>query len=420
MCHEIVSDLSAGGEIRLPMSLRQGLSRGQQQANRNQQYRCVVLPHDNALTFTRLAFDTFSRRMREPLAMLRVEKTARPLAKYMTHAILFVACAVCVVPRVIGQNTPLISGGVGFVTSTNGGNTTYIPVISPLLAAPVGKHILVESRATLLDSWFPKGGGQTGYKSDSFIGLNYLQGDFIVAPRLTVVAGEFPTPFGTFNERLIPIWIGNFGDAPLIYSLGLMGTGAGVGGMVRGSLASSSRASFDYAAYYSATSTNEQFNAERSSGGKASIFLPPAGLEVGASYGRLLQGTHANYIGTHLWWTPIDAHFRLRSEYAHGPHAQGYWAEADYRLARFGGEESFVGRMEPVFRVQQTFRNQTDFSDGLPSADTKRVDFGFDYRLPHEVRINTSYSRQFSSTGNRNVWLTGIVYRFMFPTWKGK
>jgi hypothetical protein len=338
----------------------------------------------------------------------------------MAHAMLFIACAAFIVPRVSGQNTPLISGGVGFVTSTNGGNTTYIPVISPLLAAPLGNHILVESRATILDSWFPKGGGQPGYKSDSFVGLTYLQGDFLVAPRLTVVAGEFLTPFGTFNERLTPIWISNFGDAPLIYSLGIMGTGSGVGGMVRGSLASSPRASFDYAAYYSATSTNEQFNAERSSGGRASIFLPAAGLEAGVSYGRLLQGTQANYIGTHLWWEPADSHLRLRSEYAHGPHAQGYWAEADYRLARFGGEDTFVGRMEPVFRVQQTFRNQPDSSDGLPSADTQRVDFAFDYRLPHEVRINTSYSRQFSSTGNRNVWLTGIVYRFMFPTWKGK
>ena len=61
-----------------------------------------------------------------------------------------------------------------------------------------------------------------------------------------------------------------------------------------------------------------------------------------------------------------------------------------------------------------------DPSDGLPSADTKRADFGLDYHLPHEVRINTSYSRQFSATGNRDVWETGILYRFLFPTWKGK
>jgi hypothetical protein len=70
--------------------------------------------------------------------------------------------------------------------------------------------------------------------------------------------------------------------------------------------------------------------------------------------------------------------------------------------------------------MQQTFRAQPDGSDGLPAAGTVRPDFGIDYRLPHEVRINSSYSRQFSSTGNRNIWQTGIVYRFLFPTWRGK
>jgi len=43
-----------------------------------------------------------------------------------------------------------------------------------------------------------------------------------------------------------------------------------------------------------------------------------------------------------------------------------------------------------------------------------------DYNLPHNTRILTSYSRQFSSAGNENIWETGVVYRFLFPTWKGK
>jgi len=111
---------------------------------------------------------------------------------------------------------------------------------------------------------------------------------------------------------------------------------------------------------------------------------------------------------------------KFRSEYAHGAHAAGYWIETDYRLSKFGGPESLIGRLEPVFRWQQVFRNSPDPTDGLPSADTKRTDFGLDYHLPHEVRINTSYGRQFSPLGNRNVWETGIVYRFLFPAWKGK
>jgi hypothetical protein len=318
------------------------------------------------------------------------------------------------------QNLPFISGGGGLITSTNGGNTTYLPIIAPSLVAPLGDHLLVESRASIVDSFFPRGNGQPGYKHDAFLGLSYLQADVIANRNLTLVAGEFLTPFGTYNERLIPIWISNFEDAPLIFSLGTMSTASSVGGMLRGSAFSSDKVDLDYAAYFSVASTNQQFNAERSTGGRASVYLPNARLEAGLSVGRLLQGTRENYIGTHLWWEPAQSNLRLRSEYARGPHAQGYWVEADYRCLRFHGENSMIGRFEPVLRVQQTFRSQPDSEDGLPAADTQKVDFALDYHLPHEVRINTSYSRQLSSTGNRNIWQTGIVYRFLIPTWRGR
>ena len=344
-----------------------------------------------------------------------------PLSKgrHLASAAILLITA-CAAPQAMTQDTPLVSGGVGFFTDTNGGNTNYFPVLSPVLAAPIGSHILVESRATILDTFFPKGGGQSGYTSSSFLGLDYLQGDFLVSPHLTVTAGEFLVPFGTYNERLTPIWIGNFEQGPLIFPLGTMNTAMAVGGMVRGSAVSTAKYSIDYAAYFSAASTNQQFNSERSSGGRGEIFFPAAGVELGGSYGRSLENTHQNFAGFHVWYTPPETPFKLRSEFAHGPHSAGYWIEADYRLSRWGGADTLVGRLEPVFRMQQTFRNSPGPSDGLPSADTRQPDFGLDYHLPHEVRIESSYSRQFSATGNRNIWQTGIVYRFLFPTWKGK
>ena len=136
-----------------------------------------------------------------------------------------------------------------------------------------------------------------------------------------------------------------------------------------------------------------------------------------ADFRTLTPITSGLISGGSRWVHHLEA---LRSEYAHAPHSEGYWAEADYRLSQLGGSESFIGRMEPAFRMQQTFRSAADPSDGLPSADTKQIDFAFNYHLPHEVRVDSSYSRQFSSTGNRNLWQTGIVYRFLFPTWKGK
>jgi hypothetical protein len=329
----------------------------------------------------------------------------------------FALAALAIAHQSFAQDTPLISGGVGFFSSTNAGNTTYMPIIEPLLAAPIGPHLLVESRAALLESFAP---GQSGYDHSHFIGLTYLQGDYIASRHFTIVGGDFLIPFNTYNDRLSPIWISNFQDGPLIASLGVFSVGSGLGGMLRGNAISRNKYSIDYAYFYSTRSSNEQFTAERGTGGRVSLYLPEKRLEVGLSYDRLLQGTHENFYGAHVWWEPKDTAFRLRSEFARGHHAQGYWVEADYRSQAFGGLDSWIGRIEPVFRIQQTFRRDTIVSDGLPLVNTQRVDFGLNYNLPHNTRILTSYARQFSSTGNHNVWETGIVYRFLFPAWKGK
>jgi hypothetical protein len=323
--------------------------------------------------------------------------------------------------QAVAQNTPLISGGAGFLTSTRGGSTSYLPIIEPLLAAPLGDHLLIESRAAILESYSPKGGGQSGYDHSHFIGLSYLQGDYLASPHLTVVAGSFLLPFNTYNERLSPIWIGNFQDAPSIAILGLLSTGTGVGGMVRGSAVSTSNYSIDYAAWFSARSSNEQFSAERSSGGRVSVYFPQSRLEAGLSYDRSLQGTAENFYGGHLWWATPDAALRIRSECGISQNNAGYWVEADYRTLNFGGADSWRGRFEPLFRMNQTIRRATVAGDAdLPPVNTERVDIGLDYNLPHNTRILTSYSRSYSPLGDQNIWETGIVYRLLFPEWKGK
>jgi hypothetical protein len=315
------------------------------------------------------------------------------------------------------QNTPFISGGVGFLTGTNGGNTTYAPNIAPVLAAPIGPHLLLESRVDAAELFTPQGNGQ-GYRHFHFVAPAFAQADYVATDHITVVGGYFLTPFGTYSERLTPFWINPLQDGPIIYAIGTM-RGSGLGGMLRGSAISRPAFSLNYAAYFASGSTNSRFVSSRSTGGQLNAYLPNARLEIGASYGRLLETTKTNAVGTHVWWSPANIPLKIRSEYAHGPHSQGYWVESDYRLSQFHGEESLIGRLEPIVRIQQTFRNSPG-SDGLPSADTQRVDFGMDYHLPHEVRINTSYARSFSATGNVNIWETALIYRFLFPTWRGK
>jgi hypothetical protein len=67
--------------------------------------------------------------------------------------------------------------------------------------------------------------------------------------------------------------------------------------MLRGSAFANDHVSADYAVYFSAVSTNQQFTAERASGGRGSLYFPTARLEVGASYGRQLQNVHENFEG---------------------------------------------------------------------------------------------------------------------------
>ncbi len=280
-----------------------------------------------------------------------------------------------------------------------------------MLAAPLGSHVLVESRATILQQFSPKPG--QGYDHDAFLGLDYLQADIIANRHLTVVAGQFLTPFATYNERLTPIWISNFESAPLIFSLGTMQTTHSVGGMLRGSAVSNAHFNFDYAAYFSAASTNEQFNAQRSSGGRGSFYIPAAHLEIGGSYNRLLQGTHENFGGVHLWWEPADSSFRLRSEFATGEHARGYWIETGYRLHRFGGgDHAFLSGFEPVFRMQQTFRSEPDPNDEAPHKPVRSQavtsSTSITTAAPRDSDQHQLLAPVFSPTGDRNIWQTGI------------
>jgi len=336
----------------------------------------------------------------------------------LTRGIFLAIAAICTARCGAAQDVPLISGGIGFFTRTSGGNTTYFPYIKPVVAVPLGSHVLIEGRGTFVEFVSPH--PQIGYRTSSFKTADYLQADVIAGPHLTMVGGEFLTPFGTYNERLTQIWNQTLQDFPLIYSLGNMNTGTSVGGMLRGSAVSTQHLSLSYTGYYSANITNQYFAAERSSGGRGSLYLPEHGLELGASYGRSLGASHENFEGLHVWWEPIQSPFKFRSEYGHAPNAQGYWFETDYRLSHLGGADSAFGRLEPVFRMQQTFRDKPDSNDGLPSVNTSEADFGLDYHLPHEVRINTSYARQLASTGNSNIWETAVVYRFLFPAWKKK
>jgi hypothetical protein len=314
---------------------------------------------------------------------------------------------------------PIVSGGMGFFSSTDGVSTFFQPVIAPVAVVPLGNRWLLEARADLREVIRQNPG--TGDYEGRFSGtLEYLQIDYNVSSKLTLTAGRFLTPFGIYNERLTPIWIRNLQDAPLIFPIGTRTTGSSVGGMARGALISRAAYELNYAAYFSSSSGVTQFQSGRAAGGRVGIFLPATRLEFGVSYQRFLQDEHMNSVGAHFSWQPYSVPLDVRAEYAHSLRGQGYWIEAAYRFSGSRGPDSWLGRLQCVARVQQFYRLEQGPGDLLPSVDTQRADFGLNYFLPHEVRLNASYGRRFSDQGNRNLWNVGLTYRFLWPLWPGR
>jgi hypothetical protein len=318
------------------------------------------------------------------------------------------------------STVPILSGGAGFFSATQGGSTFFQPVVAPVVVVPFGENWLIESRADLR-GFISQDGGTTGPYQGQFFGtLEYLQLDYNANSHMTITAGRFLTPFGIFNERLSAIWINKFQDAPSIAAIGTAG-GYSNGFMLRGALVSTERFAVNYSAYFSTLSTISNLESERTSGGRVGLFLPGIRLEIGTSYQRTLQNQQMNSFGNDISWAPYRLPLEIKGEWAHSLSGYGYWLQGSYRLSQLGGADSTIGRLEPVFRMQQFFRSQLVAGDSLPRTKQRYPEFGLNYYLPHEIRLNASYGRQYNSHATDiNVWEFGVTYRFLFPLWPGE
>ena len=317
------------------------------------------------------------------------------------------------------SNVPVISGGAGFLGGSEGGVTFFQPVVAPVLTVPLGEKWLIESRADLRGVIFREQGTTGPFRGRFFGTLEYLQLDYNATSRLTITAGRFLTPFGIFNERVSPIWINKLQDPPLIAAIGTQ-AGYSNGFMVRGAVVSRSNYAVNYTAYFSTLSSVDNLRSRRSVGGRAGVFFPRTRLELGTSFGRSLQDVRRNSVGLDVSWTPYQVPLDIKGEWAHSPSGHGFWLQTAYRLSHFRGPDSKLGRLEPVFRTDQFWRSQPIPGDFLPGADRRRLNFGLNYYLPHEVRLNASYSRNLvAHATDVNVWRFGITYRFLLPLWPG-
>lgn len=312
---------------------------------------------------------------------------------------------------------PVFSAGMGFITPFGGGQPHLDPLISPIFLVPLGDHWLIESRDTFeSDLSTPPG-------SNSFHGtlekeVDYLQLDYIANPYLTVTVGRFLTPFGTYNERLYPIWIRDLQSDPLILPLATGPSGAATGAMARGGFKISPAVNLNYAAYFSVLSTISPVDSDREVGGRVGFFFPGPRLEIGASLQHLLQDDRSNSFGFHFEWQPPALPLDLRSEYARSSQGSGYWIEPAYRLSQIVKGQDFFNRVQLVARMQEYFVGTAPAQDPLP-VNTKEFEYGVNYYFRSDLRAVSSYGRQFSSLGNENVWTVGLTYRFVLPIGHG-
>lgn len=337
----------------------------------------------------------------------------------MNRVLLLLLVCFCATAGLHGQSdVPMLSGALAFQGSTTGGANSYTPIIVPVIAAPFGDHWLVEARGEL-QGFIARENGTTGpYSGQFFATFDYAQVDYIANTHLTVTAGRFLTPFNIYNERF-PLWIANLADGPIIYTIGTRTSGSSNGGMLRGVAVSRPKWIVNYTAYFSVLTTTENLQSGRTAGGRAGLFLPQVGLEVGASYQRFLQNGDFNSSGAYVTWQPPQIPLDVRAEYAHSPGGHGYWLEGAYRLSPNRDMNTWLSRVQAVARVQQYFKGNPTSVDALPSADVNQFDIGLNYWFPHNIRLNGSYGRQYSSAGDANVWNFEIVYRFLFPAWPG-
>jgi hypothetical protein len=334
------------------------------------------------------------------------------LRRIALSTVLFFAAAVAASGQ---SNTPIISGGIQYENATAGGATAFAPVISPVVTIPIGDRWLIESRASFEELIFRENGTSGPYHSVTFSSVDYFQLDYLINSHVTLVVGDFLTPFNIYNERIAPIWIHNFNDAPLIAGIGTRTSGSSEGAQLRGVAVAHKNWELNYSAYFSTLVNAHQFASGRTAGGRIGVFAPNTRLEVGLSYQRFLQDLHLNSIGTYVVWQPQSTPLEVRAEYAHSRGGQGYWLEGAYRLSHLRGPDSWIGRLQPIARVQQFYIGTPSPGDANAPVDTQRIDFGFNYYLPHNIRANASYGRQFSSLGNVNVWELQLTYRFLFP-----
>lgn len=319
------------------------------------------------------------------------------------------------------SGVPVITGDSGFITNFTPGNQDLGPVIAPIILVPLGSKFLIEAEAEFDGDYSHSTNQPWTHRWNK--GLEYGQIDYLATKDLTLVAGRFLTPFGIYNEGLHPTWIRDMLNAPFIANFEMTDSN---GAMVRGAIPLTPGVDLDYAGFFSASSTVTGFDATRAGGGRLSLFFPGKRLGIGVSFQRTLQNQRFNTAGVDLTYQFPNIPLNIRGEYANGRLlGSGYWVEGAYRMIHVPLAHRFMRKSQVVARWQQFVApggvSVGVLDDlGLPEANARQCDFGWNYYLSDALKVGAAYGRRFSPIGDMNVVTVGLAYRFTFPLGGGK
>jgi hypothetical protein len=247
--------------------------------------------------------------------------------------------------------------------------------------------------------------------------IGYLQANYIAHPNLTVSIGRFLTPFGTYRERLHPLWIRNLQAEPILFALN---DNSGNGVMLRGAAHATKDLDVTYATYYSVASTAKLIESDRQAGFRTSLVLPDRRIEVGVSYNHTMGDNRHNMLGMDFTWNLHRLPLDIRSEALTSKEVgKSYWIEAAYRLNRLG-RNALLRNTQLAFRQEQYWLphdpgaalNLVNAMSSLPDVNTKRSTLGLNYYLSHGVRLNAGYGGNYAVGEHTHTWNVGLTYRF--------
>lgn len=284
------------------------------------------------------------------------------------------------------------------------------------------------------------------------IGFEYADIMYVINDYITVRAGKFLLPFGTFMERLHPSWINRFSSKPLGFGHGGISPGSDVGVELRGAF-HLGNTKWNYSTYVvNGPTLNEgddepeeagmlhfenllDNNTNKAVGGRLGFFpLSDSSLEIGASAysagSTAEKGSEYEDVGAFLYAfdlsyvkliSPINGVIDIKAQYnntsvddtfyfdpEHGEtytfdnSSDAYYVQLSYRPTMAGND--FVKNLEFVGRYTEL--NTPEGAEWESKAS--QTSFGINYWLSWRSLIKVSYETMDKEGGHGAEGLTNI------------